>query len=747
MVKKQPKDPNIVEIDEELQDSLKDIVKSCESEDEEIFKAMLRNWRKAEEFWHGCQYLFWDQVNESWRSPEAFEFTDDYEDENQVGSFSDKVVDIYKAHGESIISALAAQIPALRYLPDDADSTNDTITARTYNKIADIIQRHNKAKLLALRALFHLANHGIVASYRYNDSDFAYGSHKIPVFDTQKVENISYTCPNCGLSDENPETFDPTCPQCGEVVKPKKEKSITEVPIQTSVEDKPKTRVLLDIFGPLHFKVSYFARSQKECTYLGLRLDQGKDIACDLYPDLYDEIQADRLETNDRFYRSAFVYPTDQEVDHRNIVTIGRWWLRPAAFNRETSKDKRKSLQKLFPDGCKVVLVGKQKHFAEVTKEDLDKKWTVGQAGLSTYIYSDAILKPLIQIQEMRNQLVNLILETIEHGIPSEFADPQVVNFDTYNRFEAVPGFIYKTKPGRPGDPIGNSFYTSSRATLSREVALFLKQLDQDAQFSTGSFPSIYGGPSEGKSRTFAEYAASRQMALQRLSIVWNLYTDWWVRTISGSTDMYVENIIEDEHFTQFKDGNFINVWIKRSEMQGKIGGVEPEASESFPISLAQKKDLILKLMELNNQYINNALYKPDNARLIQDILTLNEFKLPGESQRVKQVIEINDMLKDGAEPVDVGVLGADGQPVLQSTVAIDPNVDDDAVHIETLISFMVDLPGLDVARENPAGYANLTAHLKAHQQNLALKTMSLAGGTPPGQEPETAHAGVEGEG
>jgi hypothetical protein len=746
-VKKQPEDPNKVDIDKELQDALKEIVKDCEREDEEIFKAMARNWRKAEEFWHGCQYLFWDQINEAWRSPEAFEFTDDFETENQVGSFSDKVVDIYKAHGESIISALASQIPALRFLPDDADSTVDTITSRTYNKIADVIQRHNKAKLLALKALFYLANQGIVAAYRYKDSDFAYGSYKIPVYGSQKVESLTYTCPNCEYQTENPAEFESGCPQCGEVEKPEENKGITEVPIQVGVEDKPKTRTLIDIFGPLHFKVSYYARSQKECSYLGLRMDQGKDIVCDLYPDLYDEIQADRLESNERFYRSAFVYPTDQEVDHKNIITVIRWWLRPAAFNRETRKDKREKLQKKFPDGCKVVFLGKEKHFAEVVIEKLDDKWEIGQAGLSTYIYSDAILKSLIQIQEMRNQLINLILETIEHGIPSEFADPQVVNFDTFNRFEAVPGFIYKTKPGRPGDPIGNSFYTSQRATLSREVALFLKQLDQDAQFSTGSFPSIYGGPSEGKSRTFAEYAASRQMALQRLSIVWNLYTDWWLRLISGSVNMYVENVIEDEHYTKFEDGNFVNVWIKRSEMQGKVGGVEPEASESFPMSLAQKKDLILKLMELNNQYINNALYKPENARLIQDILALTEFKLPGESQRVKQVIEINDMLKDGATPIDTGMPDMTGQPVMQSTVPIDPNVDDDAVHIETLISFMVDLPGLDVARDNPAGYANLTAHLKAHQQNLALKTMTMAGGTPPGQEPETAHAGVEGEG
>ena len=72
-------------------------------------------------------------------------------------------------------------------------------------------------------------------------------------------------------------------------------------------------------------------------------------------------------------------------------------------------------------------------------------------------------------------------------------------------------------------------------------------------------------------------------MALQRLSIVWNLVVDWWVRTIAGSVLLYADCIVEDEKFTKYESGSYVNVWIKRSQMEGKIGGVEPEASESFP--------------------------------------------------------------------------------------------------------------------------------------------------------------------
>jgi hypothetical protein len=743
-----PQEKDNINLSDELKDSLKDICKSCEDEDKEIRKSMIRQWKKSEEFWHGVQFLFWSGQEQGWKSPADMGF--DEPDDEELGSFSDKVVDIYKAHGESIISALAAQVPSLRFLPDDADSTEDTLTARTYNKIADLVQRHNKAKLVFLRALFFLANHGIVASYRYKESDEKYGTYEVPAFKPEERETSQFTCKDCDYQSEVDWTSNGmACPQCGDPNPPKEVKIKDQVPVLASIEDRPKTRVKVDIFGALHFKVSCYARKQEECNYIGLFLDQGKDTACSNYPHLVKEIQGDGMTSSDRFSRASYSYPIEDELQHKDMITTTKWWLRPAAFYREPSEGRRKALQKKYPKGCKVVLIGKQKHFAEVTPEEFDTGWEIGQAGLSTFIYSDAILRPLIQIQEMRNQLVNLIIETIEHGIPSEFARPDVVNFNTYNKFEAVPGYIYEALPGRPGDKLADGFYTSNRATLSREVAMFLHQLDQDAQFAIGSFPSIYGGPSEGKSRTFAEYAASRQMALQRLSIVWSFITDWWTRTISGAVKMYAECIVEDEKFTKFESGNYVNVWIKRSQMAGKVGGVEPEASESFPMSLTQKKDLLMKLIELNNDYVNSAIYAPENARIIQDAMALTDMKMPGETQRVKQTIEINEMLKVGpdgqpAQPVDTGEIGLDGQPVMQSSVPIDPNVDDHPVHISTLTAWMVDMTGLDLLRENPAGYANLTAHLRAHQRAEAMKVAQLTADSLPGQEPETAKAGIE---
>lgn len=775
-------------LSKDLQKSIIDIIKSCEDEDKEIRKSMIRQWKKNEEFWHGVQYLFWSEQSDSWRSPMDVGWEQDNDDiQEQLGSFSDKVVDIFSAHGSAIISALASQIPALRFIPDDADDANDLITARTYSKIADLVQRHNKAKLVFLRALFFLSLQGLVASYRYKDADLKYGSYKVPVYGKKEVDKNTYICPNCGYeSDEdwtnpqvtqNPEEVMPSavsptgnedkqagiseglsaglpsnprqiqrpelspevndfiahnpipvpCPQCSEVEQPKVKKTKEEVPTLLKNEDHPKQRVKIDIYGPLNFKVPYYARNQSEFSYFGLYLDQGKDIVKSIHPDFADEIEEEHLEDLSRFSRSGYVTEYDPEVEQRHLVTVKKYWLRPEAYYRELNPEKREKLLKKFPDGSKTILIGKKNIYIKTEAEKLDDRWHVGQAGLSTLIHSDPILRPLVQIQEMRNQLVNLIIETISHGIPSDWADPSVVDFDKYGRFEAVPGFIYKAKPAKPGEPLGNAFYTSPRSTLSREVAMFLKQLDTDAQFCVGSFPSIYGGPSEGKSRTFAEYAASRQMALQRLQITWTLVQEWWSGTIEGAVNLYKECVVEDERYVKFVDGNYINVWIRQSELQGKVGGVEPEASDSFPVSLGQIKEILLKLMEMNNDYINSVLYNPENSRIIQDAFALTTLKVPGEAQRVKQVGEISQLLV--AEPLGPA----------QSSVPIDIDVDDHAIHIDTVVAYLVDTVGIEEKRVNPAGYANCIAHLKEHQAAQLLKTLQQGGGgTPAGVPPKT---------
>jgi hypothetical protein len=636
-------------------------------------------------------------------------------------------------------------------------------------------------------------NAGIVASYRTKDADPKYGTYEVPEYELQDNEVTVSKCEDCEyeepINDSSNTTNEPSisgssiepnvesetgdigeeqqsegidsieqpnqsiapCPMCSGVMSP--ETKTEQVPVQTGTKVLPKTRVLIEVKGPLFWKTNYYATKQSDCTYFIDWTDLSKSTVKSIYcsdfedSDLSRAIDAEYMESLDRFSRAGHAYPSDPVVDQSGLVTVTKVWLRPSEYWKCKSEDTRKKLAKDFPVGAYITFIGKNDTFAEASAkpEDMfDVRIEIGQAGLSTYLSSDPISRPLMPVQEITNQLTNVSVDTVDHAMADSFADPEVLNFDAYGKNEAKPGTKYPVKP-KGGKPLSESFYEGSKATLSGEVVELGQEIQRFGQFVVGDFPSLYGGSGSNTSRTKAEYEQSRVQALQRLQITWTFIVDWWVRTIEGAVRTYASIVAEDERFAKWDNGNYINVWIRIAELSGKVGGVESEASDQFPVSLQQKKGLIMQLMEMRIPQIDAALYTPDNARILQDALAANEFKIPGEGQRLKQVIELNELTKQGSQPTVVPNPANPLQPINQPSVPIDPDVDDDAVHIAVCKTWAVDLPGMDCKKLNPAGYMNVIAHMKAHEQNLMLKTLqSVANAPVPGQQPATSEPAVE---
>ncbi len=725
--------PNNETLPQRLQDALAEIIRQVEQEDDNVRKQQIRQWKKNDRFWHGIQYIFWSETQQDWIAPINTRWDDLTSNREEAeGPFYDYVVNIYKAHGESIIAALSAQVPAVRFPPDDANNEDDLQTAKTYDKVADLIQRHNQSKMIILQALLALWNQGLVFAYHAPKADKAFGNVAIPEYDTADE------CQQCGWSnaddksqsgfadsvkngpdvgeetksqetpdDENEQQQTPegTCPQCGG--------PLASIPVLTGFSDAPKTRVLIDIYNPLFVKVPYYARTQNECGYLGLAIDQPISLLKHLFDHIADKIEAESnlYDVYEKLGRAPSSY-SYAIIDNKNLRTLRRWWIRPYEFQRlgEQFSADIKELYKLFPNGAYVCFVGDC--YAESRDELLDKYWTIGKAGLSTYIHSDPMGQPLINEQEKVNVLDNLTLETIEQGISTVFADPEVLNFEDFSHHELRPGMFVPAK-AKTGKTLSEAFFEGPKAQLSKEVPLFREQIDKDAQFLVGSFPSIYGGPGEGSSRTAAEYDMSRQMALQRLSITWTMFAHWWARLIDKCVRIYIENLIGDEHYVSKNKNNYVNVWIRQSELSGKVGEVEAEAAETFPVTLGQKQSLLFKLISLNNDLINAALFSVENRKIISEILSFPELTIPDEAQRTKQMREISYMVEKMQE------------------VPIEPLIDDNDVHIEVLRDYMASDYGADCKANNPQGYQLLMGHLQMHMESK-IQDMAPANVTSP---------------
>lgn len=721
--------------DKTIIDALRYIYKLCATEDEALRIMHLRAAKRNEEYWRGIQYIFWDESTQDWRLPPE-----------EILEMLPKVMNIYKAHGESIIAALCAALPYVRFFPDDADSPDDVQTAKAWLKVAELVQKHNEAQLLFVKALFILYNQQFLAAYTYTDTNEKYGMAKIPVVASVPTE----LCSACGVP------FIDGQPQCECGVLP-----VTEnTPQVTGEKETAKSRTKIDVFGTLFVKLPARCRKQDDCGYLLFSMEQHYALVKELFPDIAEKITTGA--TVESFGRYARRF---SEVDYAesNQVTVHRCWFRPWLFNAVKEKETVALLKKTFPNGCHVVFVESgnvgAEIFAEAYDEDFDDHWSVCPSGTSPYIHSDPMGDSLIPVQDMTNDLYNLVMMTIRHGIPLTFASPDVVDFDQFSKQEARPGDLYPADKAFGTRSLGEGFYSVQTTTLSKEVQYFADKIEQTAQFLVGSFPSVYGGPQEGGG-TLGEYAMSRSQALQRLSLPWKMINVWWARVMQKSVKLFTDAMLEDERDVKFVDGSYVNSWIRKSALTGKIGKVESETSENFPISSAQKMDLLMKLLEAQIPEVNSALFHPNNSRLLTTTLGEPDLFIPGADQRAKQFREIQQLIQSEPEmvmpptpemPPEIGMSPEDGNgdmmggvqpqmPQMISTVPIETDLDDHQIHIETLKQFLVSDVGQDLKEFNPGAYQNCLAHLSEHVEAIQMLTAE-ANVTAAGMPPETAAA------
>jgi hypothetical protein len=491
---------------------------------------------------------------------------------------------------------------------------------------------------------------------------------------------------------------------------------------------------MMDCFGGLYVKIPNYARKQEDCPYLIFSYETHYANAVEEFEHLHGRFDAQKLAASvgpkDPYEQWGRLSPQYQGTYPTNNVTIRKAWLRPAAFNVLHDGDAVKKLKGLYPKGVKVALVNDE--FGDASKECLDDCWTLTYNPLSDYLHHDPLGLLLVSIQEITNDLISLTLQTIEHGIGQTFADPEVLNFNAYRQAEAIPGGIYEAKP-KSGKTLGEAFHEIKTATLSHEVMPFATQIQSLAQMVSGALPSLFGGALEG-SETASQYSMSRAQALQRLQNVWKIFTTAWKQIFGKAIPAYIQEVQEDERDVQRdNDGNFINVFIRRAELEGKIGKVELEANENLPLTWSQRKDIVMMLLQAASPEILAILGSPENLPAIRDAIGLVDFFVPNEDDRNHQYDEIKLLLNSEPLPNPMDPMNPEAP-----SVEIDPIFENHAIEFEVVRKWAVSQAGQQAKIDNEAGYRNVLLHGKQHYMQMMMTQMQApeGKGAPPPEKP-----------
>lgn len=754
------------ELTDEIKAQLKHIVDHFDDEDRGVRDRQIRQWRRLKLMWENIQHTYYSEVAHDWRVPESERSGEDTDQ-----GYYDKPVNIYRAYLESIIAALSITVPPVTCYPDDADNPLDVMTAKAGDKIAELIFRHNNAPLLWIHALFIYCTEGMTASYVYSKADKKYGEYEEKKYEEIGEGHEYAICPLCQteLSDKvitaaQEDKFQPGdedapindaiinqgmefCPTCAQQVMPDLRQETIPITRLVGTTKHPKSRVCMEVYGGLFVKVPIWARNQPDCPYLIWSYETHFANVLEHYPELRDKIQmgSSTYDLYEQWGRTSPQYRGEHPVHN---VTVRNCWLRPSSFNL-LPEDEAEEMKKKFPDGCKVVVVNDQ--VAAACNESLDDCWTLTYNPLSDFIHFDPIGLMLVSVQDITNDLISLTCQTVEHGIPQTFADPKVLNFKSYKESEVLVGGIYPATP-KAGKPLSEGFYEVRTATLSQEVLPFAQKVQEMGQMVSGALPSLFGGQMAG-SRTASEYSMSRNQALQRLQTTWKMLTMWWKDTFGKVIPLYIVEMKDDEKQVKKDEfGNFINVFIRRAELEGKIGSVELEANENLPISWNQQKDEIMELFKMGNEEIIATLASPENLPYIKKAIGLTNYIIPGEDDRQKQYEEIQQLIN--SEPIVMPpdpmmmeqammTTGQPPPPIELPSVEVDLDVDNHQLEGDICRRWLVSDAGRLCKMENPMGYKNVLLHMKAHldafkqlQMQQAMEQMQAQAMMMPPQQP-----------
>ena len=746
-----------MKVDKKVEDLLKQVADHFDREDRAVRERQLRDWRQLKLLWEGFSRVWYSEVAHDWR----------IWDESAVGAdgdqaFYDKPINIFRAYLESIIAALSITVPGIKCFPDDAENPLDMTTAKAGDKIALLISRHNNVSLLWLHALYIICTEGLVACYSYPKEDEKYGTYEENKYEEQEEE--AYVCPSCNarladdvLTANLQDEFQPDddsiplhdviinqemrlCPECAALLDPNLQKSKLVVTRLVGTTKKAKSRICMECYGGTYVKVPNYAMKQADIPYLMFSYETHYSNVIERYSGLKGTLFAEgkvgasaggMYDPYEQWARLSTQYRGEYPL---NNVTVRNCWLRPSAFNILNEED-TKLLKEHYPDGAKVVLINDC--YADSCNENLDDCWTILSDPMSDYIHKRPMGSLLVNVQEITSDIISLALQTIEHGISQTFADPGVLNFDQYGQTEVIPGGVYPAV-AKSGKTLSEGFFETRTATLSQEVLPFFQQIQSLGQTASGALPSLFGGQIEG-SKTASEYSMSRAQALQRLQNVWKMLTSWWKDIYGKVIPMYINEIKDDERSVeQDEKGNFINVFVRMAELEGKIGRIELEANENLPVTWSQRKDTYMKLLEAQNPLILEALTSPENIKNLAEAIGLDDFVVPGQADVDKQHEEIRLLIN--SEPIqeppnDEQMMMAIEQdedpsqipPVDLPSIDIDYDLDNHQIESDICRSYLVSASGRLLKTENPAGYQNVLLHMKAHLEAIKQKMMEQA--------------------
>lgn len=747
-------------IPDEIKEALLDLVRQSERESDLGRRGHFKQMLEAEEFWKGNQYPIWSENEFNFRTPWDYAQASGRLDDQPTYQYT---LNVYQSYGLSAIAALAQRVPKVRFFPHSASSEIDIATARAASDIAELVEKNNHIRLMAIREAYLLWTQGGFGTYTRFVREYEKGIEEIP-----QIENIMtpvsddvYNCQQCGYAVPAADAeasgqvaVDPMgqekmlmqCPQCGGQLSDADfiPAEHAEVPVVTSITKVPEGYEKMSVYGFLNIKLPPSVKTFPDAGYLHLVEDVHEGAIRAAYPSQHKEIgigtsssqdnaagvTSDTYERTGRMnlYEAPAKFSNQRMASQTFMLPYKRVWFRAWYLYAHPSAEMREKLIAMFPNGVFIALAWDK--FLEARKENVDDHWSICSAMPSYGIYPQAMGSSLIPLNKQINDSYNIIAEHLDFGsAPPIFTDAEFINSDAISKQKMRPGAMIPVMRSRGGMTRNlKDLLFQPDIKIDTNIYSYGRSLFELGEVISGVMPTLYGGQLRGN-ETLGAAQMSRDQALGKLQLFWTAVKQHHASVMRIAVECFRRNRTDDaEKVILGKSQDFVSKYIRLADLKGSIIA-EPEADEDFPQSWSEIRNNLNELMNstAGGAIASTLLTEPANIALLKKFLGSPNLVFPAEANREQQFREIDELLEtQPVEMLDPTAVVADpmtGLPPVKmiSTVPVNLHADDHATHIKTIMEWAADADGgLLAKKENPAGYANVMQHLIEHKEAMA---------------------------
>jgi hypothetical protein len=565
---------------------------------------------------------------------------------NDAGSRAMFNANIFSSYKEMIVSALSRQFPPTRFEPNDEQNDIDITAAEAASDLQDSVEINIGGRSLLQDIDRLLCTDGrtvLETNYVKDAQKYGYESDSpgvVPEDESGALDGMGAQETSSDSGEISAGLDSDTSGQSG-----------LPGPQVLGNARPPRGRETVVAHGSLESKLPMKANCLGDCDYAQISKEVPISIAKAEFPDKSSQISTSSAGPGgDNIARLARVnvklgvennFQTSDSVAYD--VTRQVTWFRPSIFyDPDITEPMRDDLLKMFPNGCRVVYMGET--FCEARNISMDDHLTLIHARSGDGMHRASLLKWLLPIQKVLNNLLDLANDYLVRGVPMTWFPAGPFSKEGIKAQTRVPGGFdfYVQDPGKFPNGVREAIFVEETLPFPEQLVAIIQWLSGDlAQLLTGCFPALFGGDT-GSNDTMGGIEIQRDQALGRLGPVWGRIKEG-LSSVMRQAVMCLSKSGQDVIKTVGKDA----VRVETADLKGNVYCF-PETDENFPLTSAQTAQKIEAAIQLaiTNPMFLQIVDDPGNLELVKNTIGVSSLIIPQLASRDKQLGEIEILLK-----------------------------------------------------------------------------------------------------